>query len=295
MSRTYTKKTPAERRQESRNLQEQLATQVEALSTSEGYMQFLDFVKGCTRYSFNNTMLINLQCPEATVVARQSLWWKNGYMPKKGEHGLSIFGHPVTKTIEADEEDPDSEEKSFTFFPIVKVFDVSQMQLKDPEGSDPVREHGTISNLEGADSEQVFERVKQYLEQDLKFKVIIEPTGSSAKGYTSHLNKRVVLAPDLSEASRAAVIVHEAAHAIMHEDNREYQEHRGICEVEAESVAYVVSGILGVDTAPVSVAYVNGWAKGDANKVKELGQRVHGAIQQLLEGVDAMHDPFEES
>ena len=111
--------------------------------------------------------------------------------------------------------------------------------------------------------------------------------GAGLNGYTSHDDKRIVIAADISPAQAAKTTLHEAAHAIMHAGiaPTEYHEQRGQCEVEAESVAHVVAGILGLDTSAYSVGYVAGWLKGDADLIRQSASRVLAAAHRIAEAI----------
>lgn len=96
-----------------------------------------------------------------------------------------------------------------------------------------------------------------------------------------------MLDSDLSPAQAAKTGLHEAAHVILHadEDHAEYVEHRGTKETEAESVAYVVAGILGLDTSAYSVGYVAGWSNCDAETIKATAANVLRAAHALADAL----------
>ena len=99
-----------------------------------------------------------------------------------------------------------------------------------------------------------------------------------------------MIADHLSPAQQAKTALHEAAHiALGHiEDLAEYVEHRGRHEVEAESVAYVLAGIHGLDTSDYSVGYVASWSKGDLDEIKATAARVQGAVHQLTDAIETI-------
>ena len=117
-----------------------------------------------------------------------------------------------------------------------------------------------------------------------------EAIAGAAHGYTDPEARRVAIDADLSPAQAAKTALHEAAHVILHaeEDHAEYVEHRGVKETEAESVAYIVAGILGLDTAAYSVGYVAGWSKCDADTIKATAANVLRAAHALA---DALTEP----
>ena len=95
---------------------------------------------------------------------------------------------------------------------------------------------------------------------------------------------------DLSPAQTAKTALHEAAHVLLHADEEpgEYAAHRGIKETEAESVAYVLAGLLGLDTAAYSIGYVAGWADGDPDTIRGPAARVLSAVHTLTDALTAI-------
>ena len=80
-------------------------------------------------------------------------------------------------------------------------------------------------------------------------------------------------------------MLHEAAHALMHAEADDYHQHRGIYETEAESVAYIVAGVLGLDTSSKSIGYIAGWTHGDVVTVKNTATRVLATARTILDGI----------
>src|SRR5699024_8550391 len=118
--------------------------------------------------------------------------------------------------------------------------------------------------------------------------VSTENITTGANGYTTlDGRKQIVLHDELAPAQTAKTMIHEAAHAIMHEGitQAEYIEHRGIKETEAESVAYIVAGTLGLDTSAYSVGYVAQWSEGDAELIKETAERVLKTAHQIIDAI----------
>jgi hypothetical protein len=99
--------------------------------------------------------------------------------------------------------------------------------------------------------------------------------------------KRVVIDANLSPAQAAKTALHEAAHVLLHstEEHAEYVEHRGIKETEAESVAYIVAGMLGLDTSDYSVGYVAGWSNCDAETIKATAANVLRTAHTLADAL----------
>ena len=284
-----TTKTPEQRRAEAEELQATIAEQVEALRESEAWARFLDFTKAFHRYSINNLLLIFGQCPEASHVAGYRTWQKLNRQVRKGERGIRIFGgRDVRETVENEQTGEEEEQRRVRFFP-VSVFDMGQTDLIDEEAGDPA---DIARQLTGDDPAGIFDAVADYL-TGKGWTVERESIPGGAHGYTDPEGRRVVLDSDLSPAQAAKTGLHEAAHVILHadEDHAEYVEHRGTKETEAESVAYIVAGILGLDTTAYSVGYVAGWSKCEAETIKATAANVLRTAHALA---DAITEPAPE-
>jgi len=289
-----TRKSPEERRTQAEALQASIAEQVEQLRDSDSWRRFLDFSRSFHRFSFNNVALILAQMPSATAVAGFRQWQAKGRQVRKGERAIRIYGY-AQKKIAADpnaeaaegeqvETDEATGEKKITYFPILSVFDLSQTDPVDPEADDP----STIAHqLHGDDPLGIVDAVADYL-AGRGWTLTREPIRGGANGYTKTDGSRAVVVDcALSPAMAAKTALHEAAHVILHsdEDPSEYVEHRGTKETEAESVAYVVAGTLGLDTTGYSIGYVAGWSQGDAALIKSTAARVLSAAHTLADAL----------
>ncbi len=277
-------KTPEQRRAEAEALHESIAEQVEALRDSEAWTRFLSFATAFHRYSLGNLLLILAQHPEATHVAGYRTWQKLDRQVRKGERGIRIFGgRDVTETVEDEKTGEDKEQRRTRFFP-VSVFDMSQTDPLDPEAPDPAH---LAQRLTGDDPAGIFEAVADYL-TDKGWTVERELTPGETNGYTKTDGSRlIVVDANLSPAQTAKTALHEAAHVLLHadEDPAEYVEHRGIKETEAESVAYIVAGILGLDTSAYSIGYVAGWSGCEAETIRSTASRVLRTAHALAEAI----------
>lgn len=290
--KTKSSKSPEQRRAEMEALHDQLAEAVEELRSSERWAAYLRFCTSFHRYSFANVMLIWWQCPEASAVAGYRAWQAKGRQVRKGERGLRIIG---TGTVRVSDDDAEEEgEKTEdgrrrVFFP-VSVFDISQTELA--EGAEDV---STVAHeLTGADDAGILARVVAHLTAT-GVPVAFGSTRAGVNGYTSPADAetgepvRVVINDQLDPAQQAKTALHEAAHiALGHidDDPAEYVAHRGRYEVEAESVAYVLAGILGLDSSAYSVGYVAGWAeRAESDVIKDTAARVLKAAHTLAEAL----------
>ncbi len=279
-----TAKTPEQRRAEADTLQASIAEQVEALRESEAWARFLTFAQSFHRYSVNNVLLILSQRPEATHIAGYRTWQSLERQVRKGERGIRIFGGRDVVTIEQNE--ATGEETQYRvrrFFP-VSVFDLSQTEPTDPDADDP----STLAHhLTGEDPAGIERAVTDHLTAQ-GWTVMRQRIPGPVNGFTTTDGSRlVVIDEDLSPAQAAKTALHEAAHVILHtgEDRAEYVEHRGIKETEAESVAYVVAGILGLDTSDYSIGYVAGWSQGKSETIKDTASRVLRTAHTLADAL----------
>lgn len=285
MARTIkTTKTAEQRRAEAEELHAKIAEQVEELRTSDAWTRFLNFSRSFHRYSIGNLLLILSQRPESSLIAGYRTWQTLNRQVRKGERGIRIYGgREIRETVE-NAQGEDEETRRTRFFP-VSVFDIGQTDLIDPEAGDP----STLTHpLEGADEQGIFHAVADYLTAQ-GWNVEREPLTGTTNGYTDPTGHRVVIGADLSPAQAAKTALHEAAHVILHaqEDRDEYVEHRGIKETEAESVAYIVAGILGLDTSAYSIGYIAGWSDCDADTIKTTAANTLRAAHILADALTA--------
>lgn len=282
-----TKKSPEQRKAEAEALHAQLAEQVEALASSEAWQRFLTFATSFHNYSLNNVLLILAQRPEASRVAGFRQWQAKGRQVRKGEKGIRILGYS-SKKITVEDDNGDETERRVARFPILTVFDIGQT---DPiEGADQVDD--LTAHVEGDDVAGIASKVTAWLTGQ-GWTVDLEPIEGAANGYTTtDGTKRVVIDADLGPAQAAKTTLHEAAHVILHADEpiTEYVEHRGVKETEAESVAYVVAGLAGLDTSAYSVGYVAGWSRGDAAVIRAPAENVMRAVHALAGVVEESDD-----
>lgn len=147
--------------------------------------------------------------------------------------------------------------------------------------------------LTGEDPAGIYDAVADYLTGQ-GWTVTREPIAGETNGYTTtDGSRRVVVDEHLSPAQAAKTALHEAAHVILHadEDPAEYVEHRGIKETEAESVAYIVAGTLGLDTSAYSIGYVAGWSGCEVETIKSTAARVLRTAHTLADAItETEHD-----
>lgn len=231
---------------------------------SKRYAEYLEFVSRFYNYSVNNTILIWLQMPTASLVAGFKAWQdKFKRTVKKGEKGIRILAPCPKKFVKkVKDEDGNEVEKEikYTTFRPCYVFDVSQTEGEDIPSF--------VSDLEG--NVEQFQQLVDKLVKLSPVPVTFEKFDSPAKGYFDNCEKKIVVQPDMSEAQKIKTLIHEISHAILHdgEEGEQKDADRHTREVQAESVAYTVCSALGIDTSEYSFGYVASWSNG--KEVKEL-------------------------
>lgn len=266
--------------QQMKEITEKLEQGVKELFTSDMYADYLKAMSQFHNYSFNNTVLIAMQKPEATLVAGYQAWQKkfNRYV-KRGEKAIQIIAPvPIREKQEMEKIDPvtqepvlrpdgrpETEELEVVIprFRITSVFDVSQTD------GDPLPELATPELMGSMENfSQFMEAIKVVSPVPVRFDEI----ESEAKGYYDNEKKEIVIQEGMSESQTMKTAVHEVTHAKLHD--RELMEELGeekgqmTREVEAESVAYTVCQYFGLDTSDYSFPYIAGWSS--SMDMKEL-------------------------
>lgn len=245
---------------------------VEKVFTSEQYQMYLQTMAKFHNYSFNNTLLIAMQRPDATLLAGYQTWQKKFHRHvKRGEKGIKIIAPvPVKEKRQVEKIDEETQEivigidgqpetetveRILPRFRVTTVFDVSQTE------GEPLP---TLEVNELVGDVFIYEDFMKGLEEISPVPFQFQEIGSGAKGYYSNAEKLVAIQTGMSQAQTMKTAVHETAHAIFHD--RDVMEENGITkdrmtkEVEAESVAYVVCNHFGLDTSDYSFNYVAGWS-----------------------------------
>ena len=282
-----TSEKPADKLKEITDRLEQGITE---LFESERYKEYLRVMSKFHNYSFNNTLLIAMQKPDASLVAGFSSWKNNfGRNVMKGEKGIKIIApSPFTVKQEVEKTDPQTgkpvigkdgkpvtEEKEIKVpaYKVVSVFDVSQT-----EG----RELPDIAVNELTGDVDRFKDFFAALEQASPVPVGFEKIEGGAHGYYHLEEKRIAIDEGMSDLQTLKTAIHEIAHAKLHDidlnapkEEQKPRVDRRTREVEAESVAYTVCQHYGLDTSDYSFGYVAGWSSG-----KELAE-LRGSLETI--------------
>ena len=228
---------------------------------SDKYRDYLTKMSQLNNYSNRNLRLILAQNPEARQVASFKQWKENfGRYVKKGEKALRIF-KPMTK-IKKDENnqpilDKNGKPETVTFFGLVPVFDVSQTEGKEMPKAAEVKEQ--LTDLDYANLYRALMAIAKENDVSVRF----EEMENNKHGYYSVLENQIVLrSNEMNKAQIIKTFLHEMAHAELHHADNPQKENltRSTAELQAESVAYVVSSYYGIDTSEYSFNYLSGWS-----------------------------------
>jgi len=272
-------------------LHEQISEGVAALVESDGWRAMLDTAAKFHSYSLGNLLLIGAQAPQATRVAGLRSWQSLGRQVRKGERGIAILApctyRPKTSssTTDSTREQPQDERgggapqggggKQVRGFRVVHVF--AQYQTEGaplPEVAPTLLVGQAPAGLWDALEGQVLGH---------GYTVHRGDTGR-ANGWTDPTSRTVRVSSAVDDAQAVKTLIHELGHleAGHVADLPTYLTCRGRCEVEAESVAYVVAAAHGLDASGYSFAYVAGWAGGDLTRVRRAAETVTKAARTIL-------------
>ena len=286
-------------KQKVQEITEKLEQGIKELFESEKYKTYLNTMSKFHNYSFNNTMLIAMQKPDATLVAGFKDWQKNfDRHVKKGEKGIRILApapykikeerdkiDPVTQELLLDKDgNPQKEEVEITIpaFRAVSVFDLSQTDGK------PIPELASkelLSDVEG------YQDLIRAVEAISPVPIELEEIAGDSKGYYDREAKRIAVQENMSESQTLKTMIHEVAHSKLHskevEQDEQMRKDRNTKEVEAESVAYTVCQHFGVDTSDYSFGYIAGWSSGrDTKELRSSMDTIRRTASELITGIE---------
>ena len=283
-----------------KEITDKLEEGLKELFESEKYKSYLSTMSKFHNYSFNNTLLIAMQKPDATLVAGYKAWQKNfDRHVNKGEKAIRILApapykikeerdklDPVTGELLFDENGmPQKENVEITIpaFRAVSVFDVSQTDGK------PIPELETAELLQSVEGYEDF--VKALMEV-APVPIGFEDIPGESKGYFHTEDKRIAVQENMSESQTLKTMVHEVAHSMLHnkEINKDIDapvKDRNTKEVEAESVAYTVCQHFGIDTSDYSFGYIAGWSSGkEMTELKASLDTIRRTASELITGIE---------
>lgn len=304
----------ARRESEITRLRELLVEGAKRVESAPGYVEWLDTVMKFHHYSRNNQMLIEYQTGgRATLVASFKQWQKYGRKVRKGEKAIKILA-PINVRYWRDgegnrygarEDHPaGAEEVSFMSFKAVPVFDIAQTE---GEPLEIVRRRvyedrgGGWSLIDSIDDRGLYDRLTrlagQYgipVEEKLiqgrtRGRTIAETHWVLADGPVERV--RIEIDQYMSLADKAKTLAHEIGHVVCgHMGERGQTVCQSLQELEAESVAYIIAGMFGLDTGEASFAYVGRWSAFDTGKITGVQDVVARAVRQIMDDLAQVGD-----
>ena len=294
-----TAQKPAEKMKE---ITDKLEQGIQDLFESDRFKEYLQVMSKFHNYSFNNTLLIAMQKPDATLIAGYNSW-KNlfGRQVSRGAKGIKVIApSPYKVKKEVDKIDPKTQkpvtdkngkpvkeetEVTVPAFKVVSVFDVSQTEGKE---------------LPSIGVDELTEDVAQYTdffkatEQASPAPVGFEKIESGAKGYYSQTEKRIAINEGMSELQNLKTLIHEIAHAKLHDidlnapaEKQADRPDRRTREVQAESIAYAVCQHYELDTSDYSFSYVATWSSGrELSELKASLETIRSTVSELIKDID---------
>ena len=283
------------------SIMQSLESGVEELFTSNRYQEFLKTMAKFHNYSFNNTMLIAMQRPDATLVTSYKNWQSMGRQVMKGEKGITIIAPaPYKKMKEKEVLDenqrpimgtdgkPKTEQVEVTVphFKAVTVFDIAQTS------GEPIQ---TLAPELLTAAVQDFDSFMQAIQKISPVPIRFDEIDGNANGYYHNADKEIVIKKGLSESQTLKTAIHETVHAKLHD--KEIMESLGVekdrltKEVEAESVAYCVCSSFDLDTSDYSFPYIAGWSS--SREMKEMKSSMDVIRKTAGEMIDQLTEELE--
>lgn len=290
----------------------QLEHGTKELFNSERYQKYLVTFSKFTNYSINNTILIYLQNPNATLVAGYKAWeTKFNRHVKQGEKRIVILAPMKYK------KDPDDEDSEvYIRFRTTAVFDISQTEGEELPSFSPV---SIVKDVNG------YQKLFTALAKTTDYKIVFKDLAQEVNGKCSHLEKTIYIRKGMGESQNIKTLLHEIAHSKLHKVSEAHQNgddtsngssasqdgnditkagndtskplpngkdisiatlSRNEKEVEAESVAFVVSTYFGIDTSSYSFTYIVGWEENNESLLRHSLKRIRDTAHVLIAQIE---------
>jgi hypothetical protein len=275
------------RRDQLAGIHDRLTTAVADLAGSDAWQHMLLIAAHMPTYSLNNILLVAVQRPDATGVAGYRAWRAAGRQVRKGEKGIAILAPCLYKphqeqaepAYRGQEDGPSGAgaARILRGFRVVHVFDLSQTDGPDL----PADPH----LLTGPAPEHLWDRLAQLVHDD-GF-TLERGDCHGANGYTDYRHRVVRVRDDVDPAQAVKTLAHELGHIRADHETRFADQYRtsprcrGQAEVEAESIAHLVTNVAGLDAGAYSVPYLAGWSGNDPTALRDAAVRVLDAADTI--------------
>ena len=286
------KKYKSNREEKMSEIQERLMNGTKELYESGKWAEYRSVMSKFPNYSINNCILIASQCPHASYVCGYKKWNEFNRNVLKGESGIMIFA-PIKGKVEVEE--PKFDEKNqpvlnddgtqttekvmreYKSFRPCYVFDLSQTE------GEPLPT--LASRLEGGVED--YEKLKEVLISISPVPITFEEVPGSANGFYSPTEMRIVVQDGMPELQTIKTMLHEISHATYGHGGKDDKWDKQSKEIQAESTAFWVAGMLGLDTGDYSFGYITGWSKDrEVSELKENLELIKNTANDLVTKID---------
>ena len=286
------KKYKSNREEKMSEIQERLMNGTKEIYDSGKWAEYISVMSKFSNYSINNCILIASQCPHASYVCGYKKWNEFNRNVLKGESGIMIFA-PIKGKVEVEE--PKFDEKNqpvlnddgtqttekvmreYKSFRPCYVFDLSQTE------GEPLPT--LASRLEGGVED--YEKLKEVLISISPVPITFEEVPGSANGFYSPTEMRIVVQDGMPELQTIKTMLHEISHATYGHGGKDDKWDKQSKEIQAESTAFWVAGMLGLDTGDYSFGYITGWSKDrEVSELKENLELIKNTANDLVTKID---------
>ncbi len=271
-------KSKYNRKAKAKEIFEKVVSNVQSIIQNGEYEKYLKFQNQFTKYSFNNTVLIFSQFPDATNIAGKAKWKELGRELIKDAKriqitaGMPVQGKTKVKKIVDGKEIEEEQTYNYIAYKSVYVYDISQT-IGEPI---PLE----VKMLSSENMGSFFEKLKQFS----KFPVYEKELEQGVKGYYSPKNKEIAIEKRLLIDAKVAVLLHELTHGLY--DDFNYKTDRNLSEVFVESVAYMVADYFGIDNSMCSFNYITQYSKGNPKILVDLGTKIKKCASEFIKELE---------
>ena len=277
-------------------LTEKLQTGIQELYDSDKYRDYLRTMAKFHHYSFNNSLLIWAQRPDATAVAGYRAWQtKFGRTVNPGAKGIMIYEPSSYKRtlreVVTDEDgnpvlDKDGNEVTRAVERTFPSFKVGYVFAYEDSSGPPLPSIVSIVDKEVDNFNSVMNALQKVSPAPIRFDAV----NGGANGYYDLLKREIVVKDTLPQAQKIKTAVHEVAHSILHDkiDGLDQEANKREMEISAESIAFVVCQYFSLNTSEYSFGYVGSWSAG--KELKELQTKmeiIRSTAHTIISGIEA--------
>lgn len=271
---------------DAKGLNEHLKMGLKEYVNSDQYKKYLDTISKFHNYSRRNIDLIHQQKPDATLIAGAKKWNESfGRYINKGEKGFTIYAPSEHKVKDLNGDfvlDEDGKVKTNIRFIPVKVFDVSQTNGKELS-LDSVELENNVENYV-----DIYKALKEIADKDnIKIVFVDKELMPTAYGSYTPAKNTIELRKGMGQGDTLSTLIHELAHA-KYQSKIITTEEYALNELHAESIAYVTSKYLGLDTSKQSFGYLNSYMKDrkDFTDLDRVIDKIHSDAKDLINKID---------